>query len=163
MEYLQASIQAKESVEHDILKRPGVTGIAVGHKYVGGKRTGAVSIQVFVREKKSVPADQMIPSEIGGIKTDVIQRTFTLHPAAAKVAELQPMADTGTYNPVKGGISIGPCRAIGGFVFAGTLGVPVRDRTTGDPLLLSNFHVMAVDTGWSVGDQMTQPSRVDTG
>jgi hypothetical protein len=164
MEHLQAHIRAKESVEDDILKRPGVTGIGVGTKYVGGKPTGEVSIQVFVKEKKkTVPAGEMIPAQINGIPTDVIQRTYVLHPAMKKVLEVELMADTGTYNPVKGGISIGPCRAIGGFVFAGTLGVPVRDRATGNPLLLSNFHVMCVDNGSSVGDQMTQPSRVDTG
>src|SRR5262245_13015176 len=164
MEYLQAHVRAKESVEDDILKQPGVTGVAVGYKYVGGKRTDEVSIQVFVKEKKkTVPKAQMIPAEINGIPTDVIERKFELHPAMKKVLELEPMADTVTYNPVKGGISIGPCRAVGGFVFAGTLGIPVRDRATGNPLLLSNFHVMCVDNGWSVGDQMTQPSRVDTG
>jgi antitoxin component of MazEF toxin-antitoxin module len=30
-------------------------------------------------------------------------------------------------------------------------------------MLLSNFHVMCVDDGWSVGDDMAQPSRVDGG
>jgi hypothetical protein len=164
MDATRALIQAKESVEHDFLKQPNVTGVAVGYKYVRGKRTDQVSVQVFVKEKKKVvPKAEMVPPEINGVPTDVIERTFKLHPAMKKVLELEIMADTGTYSPVKGGISIGPCRAIGGFVFAGTLGVPVRDRATGNPLLLSNFHVMAVDTGWSVGDQMTQPSRVDTG
>ena len=164
METLHASIHAKESVEDQILKQPNVTGIAVGYKYVGGKRTDQVAVQVFVKEKKkTVPKGQMIPPEINGVPTDVIERTFELHPAMKKVLELQPMSDTGTYNPVKGGISIGPCRAVGGYVFAGTLGVPVRDRGTGNTLLLSNFHVMCIDNGWAVGDQMTQPSRVDTG
>jgi hypothetical protein len=140
MEYLQAHVRAKESVEDDILKQPGVTGVAVGYKYVGGKRTDEVSIQVFVKEKKkTVPKAQMIPAEINGIPTDVIERKFELHPAMKKVLELEPMADTVTYNPVRGGISIGPCRAVGGFVFAGTLGIPVRDRATGNPLLLSKL------------------------
>jgi hypothetical protein len=30
-------------------------------------------------------------------------------------------------------------------------------------MLLSNFHVMCVDNGWSVGDAMAQPSLIDTG
>ncbi len=163
MESLQAHVQAKESVEEDFLKRPGVTGVAVGYKYVKGRRTSQISIQVFVRKKKDVPKAQMIPADVHGIPTDVIERTFHLHQVAVKVTDLRPMADTGTYNPVKGGVSIGPCRVVGGSVYAGTLGVVVRDRTTNDPLLLSNFHVMCIDNTWSVGDQMTQPSRIDTG
>jgi len=164
MEPLQAVIHAKESAEEELLKHPHVTGVAVGYKYVGGKRTDQVSIQVFVKEKKkAVPKGQMIPSEINGIPTDVIQRTYELHPASKKVIDVSPMADTGTYNPVQGGVSIGPCRVVNGSIFAGTLGVPVRDHTTGNTLLLSNFHVMCIDNGWNVGDQMTQPSRIDTG
>ena len=164
MEISRHLIAAKESVEHDILKRSGVTGVAVGYKYVGGKRTDQVAIQVFVqKKKKEVTKAEAVPKQIEGYPTDVIERVFKPHPVSAKVLDLTPMADTGTYNPVKGGISIGPCRSVGGYVFAGTLGVVVRDNSTGDPLLLSNFHVMCVDSGWSVGDQMVQPSRVDTG
>lgn len=164
MEPHRLVVAAKESVEEDLLKRPGVTGVAVGYKYVGGKRTEQIAIQVFVKEKKkTVPKVEMIPAEVQGHPTDVIQRTYTLHPVAMKVLDVQIMADTGTYNPVKGGISIGPCRTVGGYVFAGTLGAVMRDNTSGDPLLLSNFHVMCVDNTWSVGDTLVQPSRVDTG
>jgi hypothetical protein len=52
---------------------------------------------------------------------------------------------------------------IGGFVYTGTLGCVVRDNVSGNRMLLSNFHVMCVDTGWAVGNTMAQPSRVDTG
>jgi hypothetical protein len=148
---LGAILAAKESIEDELLQRPGVTGVDVGYKYVGGQRTEEIAIRVLVRSKKNVPRAQQVPETIDGIPTDVIERTFELH------------ADTGRYTPVRGGISIGPCRAIGGFVYTGTLGAIVRDNTTGNPMLLSNFHVMCVDNGWSVGDQMAQPSRVDTG
>ena len=163
MESLRPVLTAKESVEDELLKKPGVTGVAVGYKYVGGRKTDTIAVQVFVEEKRDVPRAERIPPMVNGVPTDVIQRKFELHPATRKVIDVVAMADTGTYNPVKGGISIGPCRAIGGFVFAGTLGAVVRDNASGNPLLLSNFHVMAVDTGWSVGDTMVQPSRVDTG
>ncbi|MBA2305565.1 MAG: hypothetical protein H0W08_23430 [Acidobacteria bacterium] len=148
---LGAIIVAKEAVEEDLLQRAGVTGVDVGYKYVGGERTDEIAIRVLVRNKGNVPKAQQVPATINGIPTDVIERTFELH------------ADTGRYTPVRGGISIGPCRAIGGFVFTGTLGAIVRDNATGNPMLLSNFHVMCVDNGWAVGDQMAQPSRVDTG
>jgi hypothetical protein len=45
----------------------------------------------------------------------------------------------------------------------GTLGCIVIDNATNAEMLLSNFHVMCVDDGWRVGDQMCQPSRVDGG
>ena len=51
----------------------------------------------------------------------------------------------------------------GWYITVGTLGAIVNDNVTGNKMLLSNFHVMCVDTGWSVGDTMTQPSRVDGG
>ena len=79
------------------------------------------------------------------------------------VNNVHPNADTATYNPLVGGISIGPCKTFGGFVYSGTLGLVASDAITGSPLLLSNFHVMAVDTAWSTSDEMSQPSRGDTG
>jgi hypothetical protein len=154
---------AKRKIEADLLSRPGVSGVDIGPKIVKGQKTEELSIRVYVAEKKDVPAKEKIPETIDGIKTDVIQRRIVLHPAKVPVTEVTPAADTNTYDPLRGGISIGPCRAIGGFVFVGTLGAIVRDNASGDPMLLSNFHVMAVDTAWSVGDTMAQPGRPDGG
>lgn len=155
--------RVKAAAENQWLKKKGVTGVDVGYKYVKGKRTDELAIRVLVEEKKDVPKKDAVPPTINGVKTDVIKRKFVLHQMKMKVDDIEIKADTGTYNPVKGGISIGPCRAIGGFVYTGTLGAVVKDNATGDPMLLSNFHVMCVDDGWSVGDNMCQPSRVDTG
>jgi hypothetical protein len=156
-------LAVKQSVEDDLLHRPGVTGVDVGYKYVAGVRTNEVAIRVLVEQKRDVRANQRVPPEINGVRTDVIERRFELHAVSKSVGEIVLMADTGTYNPVKGGISIGPCRVVGGSVFSGTLGAVVTDNATNQPLLLSNFHVMCVDNGWHVGDTMAQPSRVDTG
>ncbi|MEJ0076940.1 MAG: hypothetical protein WDO17_16145 [Alphaproteobacteria bacterium] len=157
---------AKRGVEDKLLSQPGVTGVDVGYKYVGGERTDDLAIRVMVEKKKtSVPNDQKIPPEIEGVSTDVIERKFFLHaPRNQKpVEELDLQADSGTYNPVKGGVSIGPVRAIAGVVWAGTLGLIVRDNKTSAPLLLSNFHVMAVDEDGKSGDAIAQPSLVDGG
>jgi hypothetical protein len=160
--------RVKENAEQDLLKIPGVTGVDIGFKEVNGQRTSTIAIRVLVEEKKAnkdVPARERIPKEINGIPTDVIERKYVLHQLGLRVkeSELRPQADTGTYNPVKGGISIGPCRAVGGFVYVGTLGACVKDNATGDALLLSNFHVMCIDNNWHVGDTMAQPGRVDGG
>jgi hypothetical protein len=157
---------AKEKKEMDFLSIPGVTGVDIGPKIVDGKETDELAVRVYVQEKKdleAVPTNERIPRSTSGIKTDVIERTFELHQLRARVADVEVQVDTGTYDPLKGGISIGPCRAIGGYVYTGTLGAIVTDNETGDPLMLSNFHVMCVDDGWSAGDTMTQPSRVDGG
>lgn len=71
--------RVKERVEADLLNRPGVTGVDIGRKITGGKKTGQLAIRVLVEKKKDVPQAQTIPSEIEGIPTDVIQRKFVLH------------------------------------------------------------------------------------
>jgi hypothetical protein len=154
----------KKSVEEELLKKPGVKAVEVGYKIVKGKKTNELAIRVHVtKKKKDVPHDQMIPSTIEGVKTDVIERTYVPQPVKVSLQQLKLQADTRTYTPLVGGISIGPCRSVGGFVFAGTLGVIVSDNTSDAPMMLSNFHVMAINNGWTAGDTISQPSLVDGG
>jgi hypothetical protein len=166
MKTITEVVRMKEEVEHDLLARPGVTGVDVGPKYVGGQRTSEIAIRVLVAKKKKsgLSEAEKVPATIDGVKTDVIERTYVLHQMnRKKIQDVELMADTTMYNPVKGGISLGPCRAVGGYVYVGTLGAIVRDNVTNNPLLLSNFHVMCIDNGWHVGDTMAQPGRVDGG
>lgn len=164
---LQHIIAAKEGAEADLLSRSGVTAVDVGYKYVGGVRTDEVAIRVMVEKKTAkVGAKEKVPDTIDGVKTDVIERTYFLHVLPGnrkKLTDITLQADTGSYNPVKGGIGIGPCRSVGGYVFVGTLGAIVKDNASGNPLLLSNFHVMCIDNGWHAGDTMAQPGLVDGG
>ena len=102
----------KQNAEGDLLKRPGVTGVDIGNKIVNGDETGELAIRVYVAKKKDMPAGKAIPATIEGVKTDVIERTFVLHPLLVKVADITLMSDTGNYDPLQGGISIGPCRSI---------------------------------------------------
>ena len=153
----------KEAVEERYLAQPGVTGIDVGYKYVGGVKTDEVAIRVHVAKKaKSVPKAQLVPAEIDGAPTDVLERTYELQVAQEQVG-VGLLADTTHYTTLEGGISMGPSRAIGGFIFAGTLGAIVIDNVSGQRAALTNFHVACVDSGWSVGDRQVQPSRIDTG
>lgn len=151
--------KVKARVEKDLLSRPGVTGVDIGYKYVGGKKTDQIAIRVLVAKKRTVPEKERIPEEIEGVKTDVIERKYELH--SSVVGESPAAPDVASYDPLRGGISLGPCRTIDGSAVAGTLGAVVRDNSTGDPMLLSNFHVMSVDDAWSVGDTMAQPSPAD--
>src|SRR5438874_913469 len=113
--------QAKARAEERLLGLPGVTGVDIGFKEVGGEPTDQLAIRVLVQEKKrleEVPEEERIPDEIEGHPSDVIQRRFELHStgAYAAVDEVLPAVDAGKYSPLRGGVSVGPCRAIGGFV-----------------------------------------------
>ncbi len=151
----------KSTKEDELLSRPGVTGVDIGPKIVKGNKTDEIAIRVYVEKKKDVPAKEKIPATIDGVKTDVIERRFVLHQRAVPVSEVTPKADTTLYDPLVGGISIGPCKAVDGYIYVGTLGCFVKDRDNGEILILSNYHVLAEK--WSNGDTLCQPSRVDGG
>lgn len=161
---LDLIVKKKKAQQEALLKLPGITGVDVGYKYVKGKRTNDIAIRVMVaKKKKTVPPNEQIPAEIDGIKTDVIERVIVPFVMRKPLKEVAPIPDNKKYDPLQGGISIGPDRSINGYVYAGTLGCVVTDNASGEVRLLSNFHVMAIDNGWKVGDAMDQPSLVDGG
>jgi hypothetical protein len=69
----------KAKIEGELLKLPGVVGVDIGNKYIGGKKTEIIAIRILVKEKKDVTAKEAIPKEIEGVPTDIIQRNFKLH------------------------------------------------------------------------------------
>jgi hypothetical protein len=152
MKIPQAILDAKQKAEAELLSRPGVTGVDVGFKRVKGKRTDVIAIRVKVARKGATDPAQAIPTTIDGIPTDVIETRWKLH------------IDTTRYNPLKGGASIGPERIISGRAYAGTLGCIVTDNSTGAKMVLSNWHVLCVDTDFSDGtDGVLQPSWLEGG
>lgn len=66
----------KKAVEADLLARPGVTGVDINYKKVGGKTTGALAIVIYVKKKYDAPDTERIPSAIDGVPTDVVELTF---------------------------------------------------------------------------------------
>lgn len=166
----------KESVEDELIARPGVVAVDIAEKETDGRKTGELSIVVFVEEKKpkgKLGKGALIPAEIDGVKTDVQELEIELQPAFKQVDETELLVDPANYPTLAGGISIGPRRSVflsppdvpapGNYVFVGTLGAMVRDRATGATMALTNFHVACVNNTWSVGDRMVQPSLVDGG
>lgn len=166
----------KQRIEDELLAQPGVVGVDINEKVSNGKPTGALAIVVYVEEKKpksKLGKDEVIPAEIEGIPTDVKEERIELHASRVPLADVVPLVDAGKYTTLHGGISIGPCRSVhlnppdvpapGDYIFAGTLGAIVKDRTTQAVMALTNFHVACVDNGWTVGDAMCQQSRVDGG
>jgi hypothetical protein len=69
----------KRDAQTRLLKIPGVHAVAFGPKVVAGKSTQDPAIIVYLVKKKSageVPPEELIPSEIDGVKTDVIEQSI---------------------------------------------------------------------------------------
>lgn len=161
--------EVKDRWETTLLAIPGVTGVGVGFKWVRGKPTDELAIRVYVREKKRVPESERIPRRLDGYPTDVMELDPRPLPATIELPTREEIerlaADTGRYDPLVGGISVGPCREIGDIGhIAGTLGLIVKDGGAANvDLMLSNAHVFCGDDGnANVGDEMGQPSRIDS-
>jgi hypothetical protein len=133
------------------MDKPNVVGVGVGYKIVGGERTEIPCVIVFVRQKvsaQSLSAEQMVPAQVEGVATDVIESG----PIYAQ------QSNTDKFRPAPGGVSIGHHQ-----ITAGTLGVVVRDSSTGERLILSNNHVLANTNDASPGDPIIQPGAADGG
>lgn len=131
-----------------ILNIPGVTGIFTGEKTTRGKKTGQQAVVVTVEQKKPlsrIPEEHRIPSEIDGIPTDVIREVF------------RPCADEDRYDPIVGGTSISVTPDYDSSFSSGTMGMIVHDVATGDPMLLSCWHVMYGAGLGSAGDVVVNP------
>jgi len=88
-------IKVKDAAEDDLLKIPGVTGVAMGNREKGGTRTDEIVIHVYVEKKralKDVPARERIPAEIRGYKTDVIERPSDVHTTSVENHPARPVA-----------------------------------------------------------------------
>jgi len=138
-----------------ILKMPNVVGVGVGYKQVGLNRTEKPAIIIFVEKKvpeTSLPRSQKLPGKINGLETDVIE-----------IGRVRLMERVMKMRPALPGSSIGHYK-----ISAGTFGVVVRDKNSGEKLILSNNHILAngsngSDGRASVGDAILQPGPYDGG
>lgn len=142
--------------QRQLLALPNVVGVGKGSKMVRGEDTGEEAVVVLV-EKKVPEADlrsvDRIPRSLAKVRTDVIE-----------VGNLQLLNTRTSYQrPAHPGVSIGHYQ-----ITAGTFGAVVKDRKTGEPLILSNNHVLANSSNGSdgrakAGDPILQPGRYDGG
>lgn len=76
MSELDRVCEVKRSARWALLALPGVHGVGVGTKIVGGQRGEQLAIVVFVSKKKPrqllLPAE-LVPTEIEGVPTDVVE------------------------------------------------------------------------------------------
>jgi hypothetical protein len=146
------AVEAQEQHQDEFLAKNNVVGVAVGLKESEGVVTDEVAVVVLVQEKKplaALSAADLIPKEIDGLKTDVIEVGYLRAQQTAR-DRFRPI--------IPSGVSIGHYK-----ITAGTLGTMVKDKTTGEPLVLSNNHVLANSNDATVGDAVLQPAAMDGG
>ena len=69
----------KKKVEMKLFSHPGVTGVDIGYKTVGGKKTSILAIIVYVANKHDVsPEEETLPIEIEGVPVDVVQKSYAI-------------------------------------------------------------------------------------
>jgi hypothetical protein len=143
--------QVKEASKDNLLSMKNVVGVGVGYKIQGGEQSDDFAIVVMVSRKLPLPAlapESVLPKNVDGINIDVIE-----------VGQLRALqARTERWRPAPGGVSIGHYK-----ITAGTFGAIVRDKNTGNRLILSNNHVIANSNDAEAGDQILQPGPIDGG
>ncbi len=145
-----------EEKKQGILRKKNVVGVGVGFKKVGSMRTRQPSIIVFVEKKERIEdlaLSQLIPNKIDNVYVDVVE--------IGKVKLLDQRKEK--KRPAQPGMSLGHYK-----ISAGTFGAVVKDKLTGEPLILSNNHILANSTDGhdgraSVGDAILQPAPYDGG
>ena len=151
MALINEARQAKTLHQGALLTKPNVVGVGVGFKESQGKTSDELCVKVLVEKKlapEALKAEALIPKALDKIQTDVIQ-----------VGQLRALQlPTDRYRPAPGGVSIGHYQ-----ITAGTLGCVVRDRNTGERLILSNNHVLANSNDANIGDAILQPGPYDGG
>jgi hypothetical protein len=153
------------------LSQPNVTSVGIGYKVKDGKPTDQLSIQ-FTVEKKVLPEgleaegfEALPPSftDTDGtvVPTDVIRRKYrqgvVILPETQTEAVSPAKKRRKKMNPIRPGISVAHEQET-----AGTIGGIVFDEETGEPYILSNWHVLVGPSG-QPGDTILQPGPADGG
>ena len=144
----------------NVLRQKNVVGAGLGHKEIKARSTDEVSLVVLVSKKEPLnrlKRQDVVPLKFGNFLTDV-QEVGVLRFLGLPHEERQK-----SRRPAPPGISIGHYRST-----AGTFGALVRDKSTGQVLILSNNHVMANtsdgrDGRAGRGDPILQPGPFDGG
>lgn len=153
---MERHLRTLKKVRGKLLGIQNVVGVGVGYKHVGGENAKEPAIIVYV-EKKIPPADlsraHIVPKNINHLQTDIVEI------GTVKMLGVR----TGRGRPCQPGVSIGHYQST-----AGTLGAIVKDKATGELMVLSNNHVLANGSSYQEvkakkGDPILQPGPYDGG
>jgi hypothetical protein len=160
-------VRIKENIQDDLFKRKGVSGIDVDYKKRKGEATKQLSIVVHVDKKMpidEIERDEMIPHEVDGIPTDVIEcdpkgrwpskyAEELLQKTSVSAGVTAPQS-----NVLQGGLSISnPSSAITN----GTLGLVFDYK--GQTCMVSCQHVFARAYNVTSGENLVEPSVANGG
>lgn len=105
--------QIKRGHEKELLTKENVVGVAIGFKYIGGKKTNELAVIIDVVKKvakNNLAKKDLVPRKIDGVKTDVVE-----------TGVIRALYDpTKKFRPAPGGVSIGHKD-----ITAGTLGISI--------------------------------------
>jgi hypothetical protein len=155
-------VEVRDRVAGDLLAIPGVHAVGVASKIVAGERTGERAIRVYVEHKRplhEIPAEERVPAEIEGARTDVIEMAPGRQLQIAGMPAGEDRLDEGEYRPLIGGTKLKRANV----TYSGTLGCICT--VTGDPakvLALTNFHVIYDPGETPGGHEVGQPSGNDS-
>jgi hypothetical protein len=152
--------RAKRAAARRYLKRPrhsslsNIVGVGIGSKMKRGRFTETQAVRIYVAVKVdagSVPKELLIPAELEGAPTDVVE-IGRLLPAGEAFA-----APRTRIRPPQPGCSIGVMREL--CLLSGTFGAVVRDEER--RYLLTCNHVVADDNPAFLGRAVLQPGPSD--
>lgn len=154
MDALRRHIRMKGA---EYLADPNITSVGIGRK----NGTGPICLQFSVRRKGNAALEtlgshripEVVEVEGAAIPTDVVQRDFEPSYAIVEANHLDERRRR--VDPIRPGISVSHPAGT-----AGTLGLIVRDRVTGAPCIVSNWHVLH-GAGGAIGDRVVQPGPFD--
>jgi len=131
-----ALLAVHDAATAELMQIPGVVGVGIGLKEIGGEPTDQICFRVYVWEKKSpgeVPAEHRVPAESHGFPTDVL-KVYNLKPNEGFVE----IRDATEHRPLTGGVAIFTKT----FEDGGTLGWFATTVPGGANVVLTNAHVL---------------------
>ena len=149
-----------EFAKAEALKIPGVHTVYVGLRYRNFQLTDELALCVIVRRKQPlerIAPSELVPSQIAGIPTDVIEgdpaQPLTQDNPAQPTEQEVPTFDDERYAQIRGGI---PIEGDGGKGTLACIGRATDAGNNGRLVLLSNHHVLA-NKGSGEGASVRQP------
>jgi len=165
---LRAGLRARDRAAAFYLSNPRITLIDLGRKMRDGRLTDDLTVRFHVREKPRGATyeafavqhpELVLPSDTDlGFPVDYIEATYHSQLWASFFPDASNQRDQ-FCNPLQGGISISNEWDYG----YGTLGGLVKDRVTGDKMILSAWHVLASSAYTRPGLRIFQPGVGDGG